>query len=117
MKVGLLFFDQTIFIRNNGLLISFCVKIGPVIRLSIKKDRPMSFQQYSKYNTDLNDTTQYINCNKSRQQNQIVNLSNHHIYLPPAPTIADEKPQEDSTLIEKSTVDCSNVDKRNECKC
>lgn len=34
-------------------------------------------------------------------KNKIVNLSNHHLYLPPAPTIR-EKAEENSTLIENT---------------
>ncbi len=82
----------------------------------MRKDQPMKFQQYPKISTDMTENSQYITFSKTRQQ--IVNLSNHHIYLPPAPSIVDKMPDEDSTLIiEKSVVDCSNIDRNNECKC
>jgi hypothetical protein len=37
----------------------------------------------------------------SNSKNKIINLSNHHLYLPPAPTIK-EKAEENSTLIENT---------------
>ena len=74
---------------------------GPIIRLLIKNNEPVSFQQYPLIKKNINPDEDIIRYNGQNNKSQIINLANHHIYLPPTPTMIG-KLEENSTLIEKS---------------
>ena len=77
----------------------------------------MSFQRIpieQKLNSSEMVNEQYLafKAISSNSKNKIINLSNHHLYLPPAPTIK-EKAEENSTLIENTINSTTNTNPNN----
>lgn len=79
---------------------------GQVLKCSLRNDTPVSFKQFpgvdfEKPNENVNEPFMAFKSLASNPKSKIVDLSNHHLYLPPAPTIT-EKAEENSTLIENT---------------